>query len=168
MRLGEIGIRIKAERQANGMTQAGLAALAGVSRATLIGLERGTIHELGAEKLEAILQLLGYELAPKPSPRHAILLRMARRYIWWQPPVESVKTPDRVLAQVMDVGTHEDIRTVSGAFGESALADVLAHARPGWFRPKSWAFWHVVLGLSDAGRIPALPARRGDVLPDPA
>jgi transcriptional regulator with XRE-family HTH domain len=173
MRLREIGNRIRSERRRKGLTQARLAEEAGLSRATLNGLEKGTIRELGFHKLDAFLGILGLELAPTrarkgrgPSP--VLMNRMAQRYIWWQPPDVSVAAPRRVIAQVMDVGTFEDIQALAKAVGRTTLTGVLKQARPGWFRPRSWAFWHTALGLATAGRIPPIPSRRPDALPDPA
>jgi len=94
--------------------------------------------------------------------------RMAQRYIWWQPPEASVRDPRRVLAQVMDVGTLEDIQAMAEVVGSDTLIAVLKHAGPGWFRPRSWAFWHTALGLATSGRVPPIPSRRSDALPDPA
>ena len=173
MELSEIGNRIRSERARKGLTQARLAEAAGVSRATLNGLENGTVRELGFHKICAILAILGLELAPTrarkgtgPSP--IFMKRMAQRYIWWQPPGVSVADPRRVIAQVMDIGTLEDIQALSETVGRNTLAAVLNHALPGWFRPKSWAFWHNALGLATLGDIPPVPARKRDGLPDPA
>ncbi len=173
MRLQEIGLRIRTERRAKGLTQARLAEEAGLSRATLNGLEKGTVRELGFRKLDAILEILGLALVPtlekyrsRPSP--VLMKRMAKRYVWWQPPDLSLGDPHRVIAQVMDVGTIEDIHALVKAIGSETLASVLKQARPGWFRPRSWAFWHTVLGRTTAGRIPPIPSRRRDALPDPA
>ena len=173
MRLREIGNRIRSERRSKGLTQAHLAEEAGLSRATLNGLEKGTVRELGFHKLDAILEILGLELAPtraknEAGPSPVLIKRMANRYVWWQPPEVSVKDPRRVIAQVMDVGTIEDIRALAKGVGRNTLIGVMKQARPGWFRPRSWAFWHTVLGLATAGRIPPIPSRRPDALPDPA
>jgi transcriptional regulator with XRE-family HTH domain len=174
MMLSEIGTRIRSERMRKGLTQARLAEMAGLSRATLNGLETGTVRELGFHKLDAILGILGLELAPtrarKGTGTSSVLMkRMAQRYIWWQPPGVSIRDPRRVIAQVMDVGTLEDIQALAGAVGRNALTGILKQAQPGWFRPRSWAFWHTALGLAtDDGRIPPIPSRRPDALPDPA
>jgi len=173
MRLREIGKRIRSERSRKGLTQVRLAAEAGLSRATLIGLEKGTVRELGYHKIEAILGILGLELAPTrakkgtgPSP--VLVERMAQRYVWWQPSEASLADSLRVIAQVMDVGTLEDIQALAGAVGRDTMIEVLKHAQPGWFRPRSWAFWHSALGRTTAGRIPPIPSRRPDALPNPA
>lgn len=189
MELAEIGKTIRAARQAHGLTQARLARIAGISRGTLNGLETGMVKELGFHKLGTILNILGYDLAPAatlppgrtahsrpPSGRSALprdpaaqelLRRMARRYIWWQTPDASVRDPLRVIAQVMDMGTLEDIREMAAILGKRRMAEVLNLASPGWFHPKSWAFWNVALGRTSFGRNPPIPARRSDALPDP-
>lgn len=173
MDLSEVGERVRAGRKGKGFTQAQLAEMTGVSRATVNSLEKGTIRELGFHKVNAILKAFGQELAPAPAAndtaqRREILRRMARRYIWWQPPDESVREPRRVAAQVMDLGTLEDIRMLAGTVGKHEMIEVLRHARPGWFHPKSWVFWHTALGESTPGVIPPMPTRRSRDLPDPA
>lgn len=172
MDLAEIGKTIRAARQAHGLTQVRLATMAGVSRGTLNGLETGMVRELGFHKLGTILNILGYDLAPATASlpgrtSQEFLRRMARRYVWWQTPESSMKDPLRVIAQVMDMGTIEDIQEAADVIGKRRMAEVLNLARPGWFHPKSWAFWNIALGRTSSGRIPPIPARKRDALPDP-
>jgi len=70
------GIRIHARRTALGLSQDRLAKLCGLSRATVNQLENGTLVDLGAAKLLALLALLGLELDArrKPAPRDALAL----------------------------------------------------------------------------------------------
>jgi len=76
--------------------------------------------------------------------------------------------PRRVIAQVMDVGSLEDFQSLAGAVGRNTLIGVLKQAQPGWFRPRSWAFWHTALGLATGdSHIPPIPSRKPDALPDP-
>jgi len=85
---------------------------------------------------------------------------MAKRYIWWQTPAESLRHPDRIIAQVMNLGTLEDADQLETLLAPSALIAVLHHATPGWFRPRSWSYWHYRLGLIDSQQpVPSLPAR---------
>jgi transcriptional regulator with XRE-family HTH domain len=63
MRLQEIGHEIRRARISRGLTQAQLASAAGLSRVTLNRLERGTFPDLGAKKLEGLLEPLGLSLA---------------------------------------------------------------------------------------------------------
>jgi len=84
----------------------------------------------------------------------------AAKYIWWQTPEEAALLPRRVMAQVMDLGTFADVRSLEKAAGPAALAEVIRHAEPGWFSARSWHFWHRRLGLATSGVVPALPVRR--------
>lgn len=63
MRLQEIGYQVRQARGARGLTQARLAAAAGVSRTTLNQLENGLFPDLGIKKLQAILREVGLDLA---------------------------------------------------------------------------------------------------------
>lgn len=89
-------------------------------------------------------------------PIHAL----AAKYIWWQKPEEAARRPDRVMAQVMDLGTFADVRMLEKTAGDKALAEVIRQAEPGWFSPRSWHFWHHRLGLVTAGLVPPMPSRR--------
>lgn len=83
----------------------------------------------------------------------------ARRYVWWQTPNEAVRMPERVIAQVMDIGDHADVEALASRIGDEALRAVLRQAQPGQFRPRSWTYWHYRLGMSAVGQVPPLPAR---------
>lgn len=68
--------------------------------------------------------------------------------------------PERVIAQVMDIGDFDDMRSLAAQLGDDALRDVIAHAQAGWFNPRSWAYWHYRLGLCEVDEVPPLPVRR--------
>ena len=89
----------------------------------------------------------------------ACLFELARKYIWWVPPEMAVTMPDRVAAQVMNLGDYDDVQRLAAAAGDSYLRTVLARAEAGQFTPRSWAYWHYRLGLAVPGRVPALPTR---------
>jgi transcriptional regulator with XRE-family HTH domain len=63
MTLNEIGSLIFNRRQCLGLTQAQLAKLSGLSRATINQLETGTIHDLGFVKLMHLFDLLNLDFA---------------------------------------------------------------------------------------------------------
>lgn len=84
----------------------------------------------------------------------------ARKYIWWKTPEEAVLMPERVIAQVMNIGDYSDVQELVSQVGDEVLRDVLTHAEAGQFNERSWAYWHYRLGLSSVGRVPALPVRR--------
>lgn len=66
MRLEQIGSEIKRFRQARHLTQAQLAAKAGITRTTLNQLENGAVGDLGVRKILAVLDQLGLELSAQP------------------------------------------------------------------------------------------------------
>jgi hypothetical protein len=83
---------------------------------------------------------------------------VARRLLWWKSPAEALADPRRLLAQVMALGTPEDLAAARRHFPDDAFRAVLADPPPGVFDPRSWAYWHLML---DLGPAPAPPARRG-------
>jgi hypothetical protein len=85
---------------------------------------------------------------------------LARKYIWWKTPEEAVVMPERVIAQVMNIGDYADVQALVSQVGEEVLRDVLKHAQAGQFNERSWAYWHYRLGLSSVDQVPALPVRR--------
>lgn len=89
-----------------------------------------------------------------------ILRPYAKRYIWWQTPDEALHMPQRVIAQVMNLGTFEDMQKLAKEVGDDVLSDVIAHAEPGQFTPRAWAYWHYRLNLADVDQVPELPVRR--------
>lgn len=62
VRLDEIGLLVRRRREELGLSQARLARLAGLSRATINQLETGVIVDLGVSKLAQLLDLLGVTL----------------------------------------------------------------------------------------------------------
>ncbi len=68
--------------------------------------------------------------------------------------------PERVVAQVMNIGDYADVQALAAALGDDVLRAVLADAQAGQFNDRSWAYWHYRLGLASEGNVPALPLRR--------
>ncbi|MCZ2152550.1 MAG: hypothetical protein LC114_01405 [Bryobacterales bacterium] len=84
----------------------------------------------------------------------------ASKYIWWKTPEEAVAMPARVIAQVMNIGDYADVQALAAQVGDEVLRNILLQAEAGQFNERSWTYWHYRLGLSDVGRVPALPVRR--------
>ena len=84
----------------------------------------------------------------------------ASKYIWWKTPEEAVVMPERVIAQVMNIGDYSDVQALASQVGDKVLRDVLTHAEAGQFNERSWVYWHYRPGLSSVGHVPALPVRR--------
>lgn len=89
-----------------------------------------------------------------------ILEQFAAKYIWWKTPGEALQHPDRVIAQVMDIGDYDDVQKLVVQIGDEYLREVLARAEIGQFTARSWAYWHYRLGLATPGNVPPMPLRR--------
>lgn len=88
------------------------------------------------------------------------LKTLASKYVWWKTPDEAVSTPQRLIAQVMNIGDYADVQTLATQAGDDVLRDVLSHAEAGQFDERSWAYWHYRLGLASVDLVPALPVRK--------
>src|ERR1700678_2534602 len=103
--------------------------------------------------------------ASNPSPQTpglkaealACLQMLAPRYVWWKTPEEAMLYPDRVAAQVMTLGTFEDLTEMVEVTGEDYLRRVLQQAEDGQLNARSWHYWHYRLGLAEYGRITVTP-----------
>src|SRR5260364_38529 len=63
----------------------------------------------------------------------------ASKYVWWKTPDEAVAMPERVIAQVMNMGDYADVQTLAVQVGDDALRAVLKHAEAGQFNERSLA-----------------------------
>jgi hypothetical protein len=88
------------------------------------------------------------------------LKTLANRYIWWKTPEEALTMPERVIAQVMNIGDYADVQAMARQVGDDVLRDVLTNAQAGEFNARSWAYWHYRLGLAEVDEVPALPVRK--------
>jgi hypothetical protein len=89
-----------------------------------------------------------------------VLLSRLTYYLWWQSDEESLARPERLIAQIMDIGDWDDAHHLEIMLGAEILRDILTYAEPGWFRPTSGSFWnyrlHVVAFDAEP---PAMPRR---------
>lgn len=88
------------------------------------------------------------------------LKRLAGKYIWWKTPDEAVTMPDRVIAQVMNIGDYADVQILANQVGDDVLRNILTRAEAGQFSSRSWAYWHYRLGLAGVDHVPPMPTRR--------
>src|SRR3954462_3069929 len=89
------------------------------------------------------------------------LLRvLARKYCWWKSEAEALLNRERIISQVMTMGTYADVQALLAAVGEGALRNVLKNAEAGQFDPRSWNYWHYRLRLAEPEQVPPLPTRR--------
>ena len=76
------------------------------------------------------------------------LEKLAERMIWWKRPEEALRYPDRLLAQVMALGTWEDVQTAKRVWTREQFVAVLKNAPTGVFDRRSWAYWHCILKVA--------------------
>jgi transcriptional regulator with XRE-family HTH domain len=169
MNLADIGIAVRAARKKLKVSQVELARKCGLSRATISALESGKIQELGFGRINAVGKCVGLELAwvPTLQPQkvirtHTLLAQLRKRYIWWEIP-GSEPTEERIIAQVMELGSYEDTQSLEEKIGLPKMKQVLANAKPGWFSSKSWNYWHLRLGVSESNHVPPMPRRNYDL-----
>jgi hypothetical protein len=89
-----------------------------------------------------------------------VLQRFASKYIWWKTPAEAMQMPERVIAQVMNMGDFFDMQQLAAEVGDDVLRDVLMRAQAGQFSERSWAYWHYRLEMCQVDQVPALPTRK--------
>jgi hypothetical protein len=82
---------------------------------------------------------------------------LAQKLIWWQSAAQTLKHPLRFVAQVMTIGTHQEIEAVRQYYGEDIFSQVLNTPPAGVFDEKSWSYWHLMLRRLP---VPSLPLRR--------
>ena len=90
----------------------------------------------------------------------SILMQLANKYIWWKSPQEALAMPERVMAQVMNIGDYSDVQLLANQVGNDVLREVIAHAEAGQFNERSWTYWLYRLGLAALEQVPPLPVRR--------
>ena len=76
MSFDEIGQTIRNARKSRKLTQSSLGAQLGMSRATISGIETGTVAEIGIRKILSICAALGIELVAKEKTRRPTLQQL--------------------------------------------------------------------------------------------
>ncbi len=121
LNLKTAGLQIKQSRLQAGISQAELASLTDVSRATINGLENGSINEIGVNRLNRILSvsqgLVSAHDVTSPSPRKSASLGLSFPYDW-----SNSAMPDALLIdKVVERGLFEDLAKVAARFGTKPL-----------------------------------------------
>ena len=98
--------------------------------------------------------------APMKRPEQKLLRQLASKYVWWKSPDEALRAPQRIAAQVMNIGDYEDVQRLANNLGDEYLRRVIANAAPGQLNERSWNYWHHRLGLVKRGRVPPMPKRK--------
>ena len=79
---------------------------------------------------------------------------IAKRHLWWKTPDEVAARPDLLVAQIMNIGTWDDVVALENTATPEQLRQVLTHAQAGQFSVRSWQFWHLRLHLADVDNVP--------------
>lgn len=100
MNLADIGQLVQHRRQALGLSQARLAKLSGLSRATINQLETGALVDLGAAKLIALLDLLGLRLdaAEHHTAQNALTLVSQTASVSYKTPLQPTALATAMVA----------------------------------------------------------------------
>lgn len=97
MNLIDIGRVVGARRAELGLTQAQLAHLSGLSRQTLVGLENGTLSDLGVNRVGQVMAVLGLDSA-KPD----IQARRKKRGLWMAAKTASVSYSRELAPETLE------------------------------------------------------------------
>lgn len=126
LNLKNAGLQIKQSRLKAGISQAELARLADVSRATINGLENGSINEIGVNRLNRIVSLCqGLSSAHdviSPSTRKSASLDLSFPYDW----SNSAMSDALLIDKVVERGLFEDLAKVAARFGTKQLRRSIA------------------------------------------
>lgn len=135
--LQSIGRRVREARLLGGVSQAGLALRAGVSRATINALENGSLKEIGVNRLSGIVSA-AENLAPArlatsdktvAASGKSATMNLSFPYDWSNPNI----TDDVLILKVIERGLFEDIVRVAAKVGMNKLrsaADAFTAANP--------------------------------------
>ena len=97
MNLIDIGHAVSARRAELGLTQAQLAHLSGLSRHTLVGLENGTLSDLGVNRVGQVLAVLGLDsTAPDTQARRK------KRGLWMAAKTASVSYSRELAPEMLE------------------------------------------------------------------
>jgi hypothetical protein len=94
------------------------------------------------------------------APPTDLISELEKKYFWWEPVGAQPRTPDRILAQAMDLASFADIRRLETIAGADRLVEVMRQAQPGWLSERSWELWRGRLSLATGQAIPEEPPRR--------
>lgn len=83
-------------------------------------------------------------------------LVLAQKYVWWKQPEETLAEPVLLAAQMMTLGTLDDVRWMLSCTSADELRAVLRDPPVGVFNGRSWTYWQRRL---NGEPVPPLPTR---------
>ncbi len=72
---------------------------------------------------------------------------LAARIIWFEPAETALGDLPRFMAYAFRYACHDDMRLLRTKLHDDDLRSALAHAPPGIIDPRSWSYWHAMLGV---------------------
>ncbi|MBB3174923.1 transcriptional regulator with XRE-family HTH domain [Endobacter medicaginis] len=97
MNLIDIGHSVRVRRSELGLSQAQLAHLSGQSRQTLVGLENGTLSDLGVNRVGQVMTVLGLD-----SPKLDTQARRKKRGLWMAAKTASVSYAQELAPETLE------------------------------------------------------------------
>lgn len=94
-----------------------------------------------------------------PLPNNAETANLAKRLIWFESAELAMAQPVRLLAYAFAYATPKDMALIRKYYSDDELRLALDQAPPGVIDPRSWAYWHVMLGQYPP---PPMPQRQLD------
>ena len=137
MNLREIGLKVGQRRTDLGLSQDRLAKLCGLSRSTIHHLEKGTLNDLGAAKLLALLSLLGLDVITQEHSKKHLGLDMASKTasVSYKTKLQSAELshslacgelPDAICAHVATLIDEAPLVIIVSAVEEAAIENHIA------------------------------------------
>ena len=96
MDLNSVGTAIRMRRETLGLTQVRLAQMSGLSRQTLVGLENGTLRDLGFNRVAQVMAILGLDVTPPTKDA-----REKKRGLWMAAKTASVSYASEMGADTL-------------------------------------------------------------------
>ncbi len=87
-------------------------------------------------------------------PHTKEFLDVAARVIWFEPPELALRDTTRLMAYAFRYATHDDMKKLRTKLNDDDLREALTNAPPGIIDPRSWSYWHAVLGIYPAPTVP--------------
>ena len=125
MKLSDIGLLIHTRRVALGLSQARLAVMSGLSRATINQLENGVLIDLGAAKLIAVMDIVGLslEVGARTRPVQALAFVSQTASVSYKTTLDPVQFADALARGVLPAHMTPHVATM---LDEAPLALIVA------------------------------------------
>ena len=86
----------------------------------------------------------------KQLPNTQAFYDLAARIIWFEPSDIALRDMPRFMAYAFRFATHDDMQLLRTQLSDDDLRSALATAPPGIIDPRSWSYWHAILGTFPA------------------